>query len=94
MRRRRERDGDGGVDVRAAHTRDGSHGDEDGKRPTRSDDDPAGALAFGFGEQDIRNDAVAEEDQQQRAYEFAERGSHATKVIPPPPSMSTDGSWI
>ena len=38
------------------------------------DGDPAGVLAFGFGEKDVGDNAIAEEDQEHRAEEFTGMG--------------------
>jgi hypothetical protein len=42
--------------------------------PAGGDDDPAGVLAFGFVEEDVGHDAIAEQDEDRGADEFSEEG--------------------
>ena len=57
----------------AAH---GIDGHRDRQAPADGDDDPAAILAFAAVEHDVRDDTVAEEDQDGGADEFSEIGIH------------------
>src|SRR5262245_32915884 len=50
----------------------GEHSAHHGKRPSRSNHYPAGALGFGSLEQHTRHHAISQQDQHQRAHEFPE----------------------
>ncbi|MFM1942376.1 MAG: hypothetical protein RI897_1358 [Verrucomicrobiota bacterium] len=53
--------------------------DEDGEAPSGGDDDPSSAVAFGFGEDDVGDHAISEEDQQGGSDEFSEEGVHGVR---------------
>ncbi len=46
-----------------------------GHSPCRCDDDPPGVFTFRFLQENIRNGAIAQQDQHQRAREFAKKWS-------------------
>jgi len=48
------------------------YADEHRHGPAERDDDPAAVIAFGAFEDHVRNDAVAQEDEQRGANDFAE----------------------
>src|SRR5262245_13180074 len=65
------------VQMRAAEWRGTKRTDEDGESPPGGNDDPAGIISFGAGEEDVGNDAVAEENKQRGPDEFCEVGVHS-----------------
>jgi len=68
--------GHGRIQVRAAEGLRTKDANEYGKPPSRGDDDPTGVLAFGARQDDVGNNAVAEDDEDGRADEFCEVGVH------------------
>ncbi len=68
--------GDRWVEVCTAEGGGAEGPDEDGEAPAGSDDDPSSAVAFGFGEDDVGDHAISEEDQQGGTDEFSEEGIH------------------
>ena len=58
---------------------DAEYGRKHGHTPPEGDDDPAGALALGSFEQDVRYDAVAQQNQQGGSDDFCKKGSHGCK---------------
>ena len=69
---RRQRDGDGGIEVSAADAVDAVHRDGNGECPAGRDHDPAGVVALGLAENDVGDDTVTEDDQESGAKEFGE----------------------
>src|SRR5262245_22349697 len=73
---RRGRNRDGGVQVRPAHRVDGIDRDRDAARPAGGDDNPPAVLPLRSREDDVGDDAVAEEDEQRGAPDFRENRTH------------------
>src|SRR6266852_5951733 len=89
-------EGDGRIKVPATDPTNGINRKRHCQSPAGGDDDPAGILAFGLVQDDVRDHAVAESDQQHRPDQFGGKFGHdirsarkiRTRVIRSRPALS------
>src|SRR5206468_1610049 len=78
-----QRDCDSRIQMRAADAVDAVDADCNSERPARRDDDPAGVVAFTALEEDVGDDAVAEDDEDRCAEQLSEESGHDRGRVAP-----------